>query len=81
MRIATANLLVFLFSYFGFNSTLLSQKNFVDGYIVTKSGDTLVGEIDFRDQRKISDAISFRKAEGDQTSTFHPYDLRSFAVG
>jgi len=55
-----------------------SQQNFIPGYVVTMDGDTLQGQIDYRNWDKNPDKITFRQ-EGKTTSTqYSPLDIKSF---
>ena len=57
-----------------------SQPNFIPGVVITNQGDTLHGQIDFRNRDKNPDKILFRK-EGETTSTrYSPLDIQSFKV-
>jgi len=42
----------------------LAQNNFVEGYVVTHSGDTLKGLIDNKEPDYTVDAVNFRGEEG-----------------
>jgi len=55
-----------------------SQKNFKDGYVVLKTGDTLRGKIDYRAWEVNPLKIQFQRA--DAVTSYTPTDLRSFEV-
>jgi len=58
-------LIVFLFSFFG----LHAQTDFRPGYIIEISGDTLLGEIDYRGDRLMSKICKFK----DRKNTINEY--------
>lgn len=55
--------------------TLLAQKNFVDGYIITQDGDSLIGKIDLRSSTKNYQSCMFEK--GDVTE-YLPADILGY---
>ena len=55
-----------------------SQRNFIPGYVVTLHGDTLHGQIDYRNWDRNPDKIVF-ELEGKTTPVqYSPLDIRSF---
>lgn len=67
-----------LFSCFAVRST--AQKNFIDGYVVKKNGDSLRGLIDYRDWGASPHYIDFQN-NGDQTvEKFGARDIRAFGM-
>ena len=75
----SALLLAFLFAI-GV-PTVSAQRNFVDGYVVIRSNDTLKGQIDFRDWGTNPDHIFFRKGETAKAEEYRPLDLVAFGAG
>lgn len=63
------------FSQLGF-----SQMNFSPAYIVPLNGDTLRGEIDFRNWKSSPDEITFREYETAPERRFTPLDIKRFSV-
>jgi hypothetical protein len=55
-----------------------SQKNFKDGYVVLKNGDTLRGEIDYRNWEVNPLKIQFQRSG--TVTNYTPSDLRSFEI-
>jgi hypothetical protein len=71
--------------YFILISSLISfysiaQKNFVKGYIVSKTGDTLNGMIDNRDWQKNPLYILFKESISNEVKKFTPLQIKSFFV-
>lgn len=60
--------------------SVAAQKNFVDGYIVKKNGDSLRGQIDYRDWGSNPQQIDFLDARGNPL-TLGTDDLLAFGVG
>lgn len=58
----------------------LAQKNFKPGWIVRPNGDTLRGEINYRNWEKNPRSLSFRLKESDEPQTYTVNQLRSFEV-
>ncbi len=57
-----------------------AQKNFVKGYIVSKTGDTLNGIIDNRDWQKNPAYVLFKESISDEVKKLTPLQIRSFFV-
>ncbi|RNC83133.1 MAG: hypothetical protein ED557_10505 [Balneola sp.] len=57
-----------------------AQTNFVDGLIVTISGDTLRGLIDFQDWTSSPEELYFKRREGADQEFYTPKDLLYFEV-
>lgn len=55
----------------------LAQNNFVEGYVVTHSGDTLKGLIDNKEPDYTVDAVNFRGEDGAE-AIFRPEDITGF---
>ena len=60
--------------------SVFAQKNFIDGYIVTKNKDSLRGQIDFRDWGVTPDHIVFRQGETGKADKYAAADLAAFGV-
>jgi hypothetical protein len=54
-----------------------AQKNFVEGYVVTLSHDTIKGYIDYREWRKNPKSISFRDSSG-SIIIYYPGSITGF---
>lgn len=59
---------------------LTAQKNFLPGTIIDRHGDTLRGEIDFRDWQTTPARISFRQADSSEVRELDAMELLSFEV-
>lgn len=57
-----------------------SQENYVPGYIIKNSSDTLHGFIDYRDWIVNPREVNFKVNYGDTPSTFRPTDILEFGV-
>jgi len=55
-----------------------SQQNFIPGYVVTTDGDTLHGQIDYRNWDKNPDKISFVHEGKTTPEQYSPLDIKSF---
>ena len=42
----------------------LAQSNYKDGYLITQSGDSLAGSIDYKEWYKTPEKIKFRNPQG-----------------
>ena len=58
-----------------------AQKNFQDGYVIRKNGDTLKGQIDYKEWTTNPRSISFQEAGTGKITVWSPEDLRAFFVG
>jgi len=58
----------------------LAQKNFKPGWIVRLNGDTLRGEINYRNWEQNPKSFTFRLNERDEPHTCNVYQLQSFEV-
>ncbi len=68
---------LFLFVYFLMQMTF-AQKNFVEGYVVKKEGDTTYGFIDQRDWVVNPEEIKFKKSLQGAVKTYQPHDIQAF---
>ena len=57
-----------------------AQENYLPGYIVTLSGDTIQGSIDYRNWEYNPDNIRFRPVNGKEILTYGPLDIQAFSV-
>jgi hypothetical protein len=57
-----------------------AQKNFVPGYVITNSGDTVRGRINYQGWTHNPRSIQFQLAEGAETRDYTVNNLRSFEV-
>jgi hypothetical protein len=69
--------LVFLFT---FSLTSNSQKNYIPGYVVTNSGDTVRGYIDYRNWAKNPRIIKFKFSKDDIGKEFGTNQVNRFFV-
>lgn len=58
-----------------------SQVNFIDGLIISETGDSLYGKIDFQDWSRNPTSITFIQNGSVNTEVLSPEDIRSFSVG
>ncbi|MEZ4917879.1 MAG: outer membrane beta-barrel protein [Saprospiraceae bacterium] len=67
---------------FGIIFTLpsFSQDMFLPGFVITNSGDTLTGLIDYRNWDVNPKLIDFKTSESDQLQRFNPTQISSFYV-
>ena len=56
------------------------QKNFQPGYIVTLEGDTVKGQIDYRNWAKTPEKVKFQNQAGGEAVTYRPDNIQSFSV-
>lgn len=64
-----------------FNIPSMAQKNFVEGYIVELTGDTIQGKIDYRNWHRTPETIRFMRNGSKNTITkLSPLDIASFYV-
>jgi len=56
-----------------------AQNKWKDGYVVTQAGDTVHGEIAFKDKPKPPKTLVFRNKKGDEKH-YRPFEVRSFTV-
>lgn len=69
-------LLIAILSY----QSAFSQENFIPGYIITNSADTLNGYVDYRNWRHNPDRVSFKTSIDDRATSFRPMDILEFGV-
>lgn len=63
-----------------FLQTTYSQENWQHGYILKQDGDTVHGQIDYRDWEKNPDKIQFKAQMDGETQSFTALDIRKFGV-
>jgi hypothetical protein len=57
-----------------------SQTNYKQGFVITNSGETINGFINYREWYSNPNNISFKKALNDKVQTYHPADLGYFEI-
>ncbi|PKP31199.1 MAG: hypothetical protein CVT99_09860 [Bacteroidetes bacterium HGW-Bacteroidetes-16] len=57
-----------------------SQENYLPGYILPQTGDTLHGYIDYRNWDRNPDKISFRNKLSGEKHIYSPMDIEGFSV-
>jgi hypothetical protein len=57
-----------------------AQTNFRPGYVLPLTGDTLRGEVDFRDARLSAQRCQFRASAQAPSTTYSPAELRGYGV-
>ena len=63
-----------------FSLSTAAQRNFQPGYVVLRSGDTLRGQIDFREWGVSPRNIIFQRTQAGPNTIYAPSDLLSFSV-
>ena len=61
-------------------NTLFAQQNFQSGSVVTLSGETLTGEIDYKNWERSPETIRFRKDASAAAVNYGVNDIASFTV-
>lgn len=61
-------------------NTSFSQKNYQPGSVVTLDGNTLTGEIDYKNWKKTPEKILFRRDKNSESVSYDVKDLSSFTV-
>ncbi len=56
------------------------QKNFLPGYMITLEGDTITGQLDYRNWEKNPRKINFKNYNGGEVVAYYPNDIKSFAL-
>ncbi len=62
------------------NSCLFAQKDFRPGYVILNSGDTISGEIDFRDDKIMTKTCRFRENEQSETTEYSPGEIFGYRI-
>lgn len=62
------------------SSLVFSQKNFIEGFIITSERDTITGFIDFKGWKSNPKNISFLEDEESEPLSFSPKDIHAFFV-
>lgn len=57
-----------------------SQQNFVPGFVIENSGDTIYGLIDYRNWNKNPDEIKFKLTNENEPVNFKPNDIIEFQI-
>ncbi len=58
--------------------SIFSQSNYKEGYIITNSNDTIVGQIDFRTDHTNSSVCKFKKTETAVENKYYPGDIAGY---
>ena len=58
--------------------TVMAQTNPKSGYVITNTGDTIRGIIDFRSNEKLSKQCMFWANGGSESKTYKPGDIEGF---
>ena len=61
-----------------FATVTMAQTNLKPGYVITNSGDTIRGNIDFRTNEKLSKQCDFWANGGNVKTTYEPGDIEGF---
>ncbi|MBO4483635.1 MAG: hypothetical protein J5735_07445 [Prevotella sp.] len=64
-----------------FATVTMAQTNLKPGYVITNSGDTIRGNIDFRTNDKLSKQCDFWANGGNVKTTYKPGDIEGFRFG
>jgi hypothetical protein len=59
-------------------ASLNAQTDFRPGYIIKAEGDSLFGEIDYRNENIMSQVCKFRKSKKDQVQKFYPNEILGY---
>lgn len=70
---------IFILSLLVSNS--FSQKNFEPGYIIYNSGDTIIGQIDYRNWDLNPKKIRVIEQKAGKVKTFSPSEIQEFGIG
>jgi hypothetical protein len=70
--------LIYLFLFFPFFS--FSQSNFLKGYLITNSNDTLKGYIDYRERSYNPTSVSFKAAEDAKPKNFTLINCAGYGI-
>ena len=62
------------------SKSCFSQKNYLPGYVVTLTGDTVHGNIDYRNWDKNPRIISFKPSAGDEIIQYPVTGIKKFLV-
>ena len=71
---------ILLFCLTVIGSSLSAQKNYQPGSVVTVAGETLTGEIDYKNWKKTPEKILFRKDKSSTGVNYGVNDITSFCV-
>jgi hypothetical protein len=61
-----------------FTTIVNAQTDFRKGYIIKSEGDTVLGFIDYRDDKLMSMVCKFKANENSEVITYNPTDIQSF---
>lgn len=63
-----------------FSCLSYSQENFLPGFVINNSGDTLKGFIDYRNWAINPEVVDFKSMATSKPTTFTPTDIKEFSV-
>jgi hypothetical protein len=65
-----------------FNSTINAQVKYFKGYVITLSGDSLIGEVKKNTKHEFENfsKASFRKKEGSEVKSYTPSKIKEYGV-
>lgn len=73
-------IIVFIACFAIISNAAFSQKNYQTGSVVTLAGETLSGEIDYKNWKKTPEKILFRKDKSSASVSYGVNDITSFTV-
>jgi hypothetical protein len=62
------------------NTSIFAQVEFRPGYVILNSGDTLTGEIDFRDDKIMTKTCRFRENKKSEFREFSPIEIQGYRL-
>lgn len=69
------------FIFISIHFTLIAQKGFDPGYIITNGQDTIKGFVEVSLNRELTNSIKFKKDESADLKEYKPADLHGFGIG
>lgn len=70
-----------LFIFFLFSCVnSFAQQNYLKGYIVSLKGDTIKGQIDYKNWEKNPSSVQFKKENDENASTYTPSEINAFGI-
>lgn len=72
---------ILIVSLIAITNSAFSQKNYQPGSVVTLNGETITGEINYKNWKKTPEKILFRKDGSSSTVQYGVNDISSFSVG
>ena len=74
------NKIVAFLSFFLFSACVYAQENFMPGFVIMPTGDTLKGLIDNQNWRINPEFIRFKQREAAVVVSYYPSDIKAFAI-